>query len=48
MMIMPHTSAHDFIWDFLLEHHWFRNEFVAKRNYLFSFGLVLNTWEESR
>jgi hypothetical protein len=26
MMVMPHTSAHDFIWVFYTRGHWVRNE----------------------
>jgi 1-acyl-sn-glycerol-3-phosphate acyltransferase len=45
MMVMPHTSAHDFIWDFTrgitgLEMNW-----VGKKElFRFPFGFILDIW----
>jgi 1-acyl-sn-glycerol-3-phosphate acyltransferase len=43
MMVMPHTSAHDFYLGFYKGNNWIRNERVGKKElFRFPFGFILD------
>jgi hypothetical protein len=48
MMIMPHTSAHDFYLGIFTRAITGLEMNCRRRNYLFFLWVILNTWEENR